>query len=711
MTGKTNQLTEQQRYLAQLPIESKVLVVGPAGCGKTTAAVNRIDSLIRSGASPQSILVLVPQRSLGLPYRERTQSNNFPAGGEVSVITLGGLAQRMISLFWPLLGANSGFKEPNRTPQFLTLETAQYYLAQIISPLLQKGYFESITIDPNRLFSQVLDNLNKSAVVGFDPHEISTRLKAAWSGVSKQAVVYDQVQDCALRFREFCLQHNLLDYSLQFEIFSQQLWPSTLCQAYLKKQFQHLIYDNIEEDVPVAHDIIRSWFPDFHSAFAIMDTDAGFRTFMGADRISAESLAAQFPETIQFSQSLVQSEPIQAFQEQLSFAIREHKHQDHETQIISPAFSIQPFRFYPQAIDRIVSEVAHLIKQESVPAGQIVILTPFLSDSLRFSITERFQEQVIDFSTFRPSRSLQDEPVVKTLLTCAKLAHSQWKLKPTRHDIRYALMQIIPQADLIRSDLIAQILYSPSREEEFLGSFSQIRPEMQQRITFTVGNKFDSFKEWLAASAQHPDEELDTFFSRLFGELLSQPQFGFHNNFEAASIVSRLIESCRKFRSALTLENFPQGFDIGKEYVSMVEQGVISAQYLSSWDDQKRSDSVLIAPAFTFLMSNRPAAYQFWLDVGSSGWNSRLDQPLTQPYILSRNWQPDQKWTNRNETEADQDTLLRVTTGLLRRCSTKVNLISIGVNESGNEERGALLVALQTVLRGLNPAAAEKKHV
>ena len=60
--------------------------------------------------------------------------------------------------------------------------------------------------------------------------------------------------------------------------------------------------------------------------------------------------------------------------------------------------------------------------------------------------------------------------------------------------------------------------------------------------------------------------------------------------------------------------------------------------------------------------------------------------------------------------EINQETLLRVTSGLLRRCSNHVALISVGLNESGNEERGALLVSIQTILRGIAPLG-EGAHV
>jgi hypothetical protein len=127
----------------------------------------------------EQILVLIPQRSLAGPYYDEVQRPDFPAGGSVNIVTLGGLAQRMIALFWPVVSGSAGFAAPNRPPIFLTLETAQYYLAGLVKPLLEQGYFETIHVDRNRLLSQILDNLNKSAAVGFPHTQIAERLKSA----------------------------------------------------------------------------------------------------------------------------------------------------------------------------------------------------------------------------------------------------------------------------------------------------------------------------------------------------------------------------------------------------------------------------------------------------------------------------------------------------------------------------------------------------
>ena len=76
----------------------------------------------------------------------------------------------------------------------------------------------------------------------------------------------------------------------------------------------------------------------------------------------------------------------------------------------------------------------------------------------------------------------------------------------------------------------------------------------------------------------------------------------------------------------------------------------------------------------------------------------RLDQPLTQPYVLSRNWRSDRVWTAEDEVNAANDTLLRLSLGLLNRCRQKVYLGMSEMDVSGYENRGLLLRIFQQVL-------------
>ncbi len=147
---------------------------------------------------------------------------------------------------------------------------------------------------------------------------------------------------------------------------------------------------------------------------------------------------------------------------------------------------------------------------------------------------------------------------------------------------------------------------------------------------------------------------------------------------------------------------FPSVDQLNRAYLETIEQGIAAAQYTRSWDQAPGDhESVLITPATTFLMSNRPVDYQFWLDAGSSGWWERIAQPLTHPYVLAADWQVGRPWTDEDEVFSQHDRLYRLVLGLTRRCRRHIFIVNSEVGEQGYEQRGQLLVALQQMLRQL----------
>jgi hypothetical protein len=159
------------------------------------------------------------------------------------------------------------------------------------------------------------------------------------------------------------------------------------------------------------------------------------------------------------------------------------------------------------------------------------------------------------------------------------------------------------------------------------------------------------------------------------------------------------VESVKKFRVSLDLtgtlrENLS---GLGQEYIAMLQDGVIAASYVESWKTEDK-DAVLVAPAHTFLMMNKPVTVQFWLDPGSSGWFERLSQPLTHPFVLSRSWEAGRMWMDADDVQYSKEAMARLISGLLRRCRERVYLGIAELGESGFEQRGELLRAFQKVL-------------
>lgn len=691
------EFTPAQQEAISAPLDSHTWLEGSAGCGKSTAAAARLQQLAAQGIPAQHILILLPQRTLAEPYTRVIDSPSFPHGGRPDILTLNGLAQRTLSLFWPIAAASAGFNRPNRPPVFLTMETAQYYMARIASPLLQRGYFAAVSLTPNRLYSQLLDNLNKSALVGFPHTEISDRLSAAWNGASSQLRVFDQAQEAIILFRQFCLQHNLLDFSLQIEVFLRSLWPGLLCRQYLLSRYRHIIADNLEEDTPAAHDLLLDWLPHLDSALLLYDREAGYRKFLGADPTSALRLREHCQQQVEFHPPISLPPVLSAFSDAFAAALKQPGSDLPITAPAAPSLSesevlqrIRPqaTRFYPQMLDAAAREAARLIREEGLPPGQIAILAPYLSDRLRFGLIERLTRLEVPVRVLRPSRSLQEDAYIRCLLTLARLAHPAWQFPVDREDFTAMLSTAIVSLDLCRAGLLTQIVYPRKKEQVLPGDFNIVHAEMKDRITYADGGHYTELREWINTYTAQPPLQLEFFFSRLFGELLTRPGFGFYNHPATGEVTANLMESARKFRQAV--QSTVELADIPKEFIRAVETGLVSAQYLRSWDSGAE-DAVTIAPAFSFLLQNRPVSAQIWLDAGSNAWFERLEQPLTHPYVLSRQWQAGDKWDDTREVEANRQTLYRLAAGLMGRCTGRILLLHCELNEQGFAQQGALI--------------------
>ena len=83
--------------------------------------------------------LLVPQRSYTIPYEEALDAATWYRLGKA---TLGGIAQRTVGLFWPLvLETSSHAFQEDKEPTFLTYEVAQFFYGQTRRSLVATGLF------------------------------------------------------------------------------------------------------------------------------------------------------------------------------------------------------------------------------------------------------------------------------------------------------------------------------------------------------------------------------------------------------------------------------------------------------------------------------------------------------------------------------------------------------------------------------------------
>ncbi len=695
------EFTSDQIKVIESSVNSSIFLSGPAGTGKSTTAVERLNFLVSNGVPGNQILLFFPQRTLAVKYFDTISSESFQGYSLPVIATFGGIARRTIELFWPLVSENIGFGDPNKSPTFLTLESSLYFISQLITPLINdEGYFSSVTIQRNRLFSQILDNLNKSAIHGFSPTEIGERLQSSWIGDPEQRSIFQDAQKSAILFREFCYQHNLLDYSLQVELFVNHLVNLPIVEDRFKSQFKHLIYDNVEEDVPVSHDFIQNLISDFQSTLIVHDLDAGYRIFLGASPEGGKALSSFCHDQVDYTQSFNMTPELKLFNNILVNSLEGTPIQVRKLdQEINNVITINYQNYYPQMVGWAAEKISELIAG-GTPPQDIVVLAPFLSDSLRFLLSTELERYDVASTSHRPSRALRDEPVTHCLLTLSALAHPEWEILPTSHEIAFALMLSLANIDLSRAFLLSQHAFKKTSSEIKIIEFENLPTEIQERVTYFAGNRYQGIINWLNDYKSNPSQPLDHFLIRLFGEILSQPGYGFHNNFEQGQITEQLIDSVKKFRqSAGNVLGFSNN-KIGAEYFSMVKAGVLANQYPKAWT-QRPTSAVYLSPAYTFLLSNTPVDYQFWLDAGSRSWYERIYQPLTNPHILHRYWDVGKPWRDTEEIALNRNTLSCLSTGLIRRCRRGLFFCLSDTDERGFEQKGLLLQTLNQIMTQL----------
>ena len=681
----------------------KLFLEGPAGAGKTTHCIERVRALIAGAVPASEILLLTPHRSYARAYEDAFDQTTWHALGKA---TIGGLARRYVSLFWPHIQRRQKYPFPTATePTFLTYEAAQYIMARLVSPLLEQGLFADLKLTRHRLYSQLLDNLNKAAANGIPPEELGRYLQAAKISEGTGGGIQD-VTRTLTTYRLYCAENNLVDFSLYLELFWELIRDEPTAGNHLFGTFTNLVYDNCEEDIPLAHDVIRVWMRDerLESAVVAYDVDAGFRRFLAANPRSAYELSGECDRRVRLDEVPRVPEALQEFGHVLIDAVaRGPASATRRRKTGDPHFHAYSDRLHHQMVERVAAKIVELASGKlagdaaATEAGEIAVISPFVSDTLYHGLSSRLDEAGVGFYLHRPSRSLRDDPVTRVLLTLTALAHPGWNLeRPHLEAVAHMFSRCLEPADLVRAGLLANASYRVLNEGQGLEPFEKVPADMRERISYRVGEVYERLRNWLIAYEQSDELPIDHFLSRLFGELLSQPGFGFHRDVQAGIQVGNLVESARSFRRSI-----PQGMQrerdvVGRGYVEMVQEGVISSFYGSGWSDP--GDAVLIAPAHTFLLRGTPCAQQLWLDVGSTAWHRRIHQPLTNPYVLSRDWNIHEEWSASWEARYETERLTGIVNGLVRRCTGTVHLFASELSAHGQEQRGELLSALGQAL-------------
>lgn len=728
---------------------SRQYLTGHPGTGKSSRLADHLVSLLDAGVRPDRILLLTPQQAQAERFRAAQMRVKRRTRGEPFVSTIYSLAQQHVSLFFPRVAPRAGFVHPKREAVFIDVELTQYFLDQIAAPYIAE--FEDLKLSRPRLISQILDSMNKASTANFPLDELAERLNASWTGPEPRAHHYRRVQEIALTFRRFCLQHNLIDFSLSMNVFGEHLLDADFYQEFIQARYRHILADNIEETPPVEHMFMGQVMRTCDSALLVEDDPGSYRLFLGADRQSARELRELCDTVIEVPDPRLNADapasPAQ-FGAALMTAIQtNNRPRSLGSHVLDNVRLMQGERYWTQMVQRIVEHIHELV-QAGVKPKDIAVLAPIVEDVLRFELQERLRPAGIDVRTVRPSRPLFDHPIARMMSVWVRVANPQWAMPATSQELARALSMSLANLDIVRAQLLADAAHKVD---------TKTLPALDDKVLWDrVGVEFQPLYErlqrWVDERTQHgssvdeskienpktnTENPLDLFWQQLFTDILSQEGYGLLGDVDGAVIVDRLVRSARNFRQAFEMAGVtaqaeavavavtpaglqapvqPAQSDISLAYVNNLAMGLLASQYapermpvvasdaststgddLSANNADAAANAVLLTPAYAYLTSDFRSRVQFWLDINATRWHDRLYQPLTHPYVLTRNWQKGKQWTDEDELNANRDMLARVVGGLAYRCSDEIVLASSQMDVSGMEESGMLNRAIQRV--------------
>lgn len=659
-------------------MDERLLLVGPAGAGKTAALLDRYRALVAAGARTDQVLVLAADAARVHAWR---QELGLTASGPQEIYSYFGFVQRELRLRWGQVQSRLPAGLPAAEPVFLNVETAHFLMRQVVDEAQAAGRLTEVVAGPQRIAVLLASNLWTVAAANGIPYaEVGARLAEAAGG---DRALYAQVQEALVRYRERLLPAGVLDYGLALETYHGTLLADPAYVAGLCRRFRHVLVDDLDEAVPLQHRFLQALLPGVESAWLAFSTDGGHTQYMGARPQLAYATFRRLCREHWLEQSHTCSPEMGALGEALARRIQGDR------QARAPA-GCRVERIAAELrgeMAREMGERAAALIRSGVEPGAIAVIAPRVDQVLLHQLREALAPLGVQVEDLGRTRRLLDDPFARALLAVVELVHPEWGLAPGPGALAGAFAVLLA-LDPVRAALLARAV------AEARGALPDLdEAGLRRRIGFRAGELYDGLRAWIRQAQEHP-RPIDELVAAAAGELLAPLAEG------AAELVParQLVRSAQRMRTLAERVGQLLQRPAGRCYVEMLLAGTIAADPLEQpgLDPQ----AVPVATPYAWLSSRRTARWQIWADVSGDAWYRNDVKEITNPHVLSPEWQPGDRWSDSRSLKVRQANAARTVRALLRRCREGLVAAESALDSWGREQEGGVSDAIADVLGG-----------
>ncbi len=665
---------------------------GPAGTGKSTVLRHRLLELLRAGEQAYTVLVIVSELAHRDDFEEAVRTAGLGPYTGLKILTYNALAQEVITLFWPLIAREAGFPSAGMPPTFLSYDLAQLLMWKTLRPLMEGGMFADLRLRPQQIVSQILDTLNRAALNRLTLDEAEARQINSWSGDREHLRHLHDASSSARRYRQVCLENNLLDLSLVVKVFDTHLVGHPELRRYFNERFRHLLVDNVEEQTPAGQNFLRLLINTTDTAAIVFDSSGGYKRFLGADPDNAKQFQKLCTNVFEFEQSFTGSRPLIDLSNQVeNFLTRSNNQTVQAPEAILLTITA---RYRRQMVSAVVEYLSELIAGGAQP-GELAIVTPYLDGALRYNLTSMMKQADVPYRIMRRRSAPREEPRVRAWLTWLALAHPSWGYRPASFDVAEALDLSISGLDPARAQIVVDHLYDQNVPE--LTPILGLPEPLQQRVGWENLSQVEELRLWMNDHG-HGRLSIDRFLYHLFSDLLAQPRYQPQPDLAGAAVCDWLVRSASHLDQSAGQMGLNDPAQAGKVFIEAIFQGLVSAGQ-PDMGDPPDPQGVVISTMYSFLLSGLLVRQQIWLDASANGWWDIPRQPLSNAFVLTKRWKEDQLWTMEEDFAIRNQLLSRIVQGLVRRCDQGVVLATSDLDRRGSRQDGPLWRSVQQLLK------------
>jgi len=577
----------------------------------------------------------------------------------------------------------------------LSYDLAQMLMWEVITPMLDEGHFADLRLRPQQIVSQLLDNLNRSALNGLTIEQAIERQIETWAGEPEHVRHLYDARKAAVSFRQICYENNLIDLSLAVDVFQRHISGSVSFARYFSERFRHLLVDNVEEQTAVGQQFVLGLMDRTVSTTVVYDDGGGYKRFLAADPTLAEQFKAKCERTISLERRFLEEQGMSHVARHVSQYLLGGEATADLAEVDSTLLGTVYGRYRREMLVKLGERLRELVEEEGVAPSDIAIIVPYLDGALRYKLTQSLQQAGLTYQLSRRRASPREEPRVRSWLVWLALAFPSWGFYPSIYDMAEALTLTIHGLDPARAMLLARSLYDVGVPQ--LRHTEELSEEQKARIGVETVEKGETLREWLQQNGlarENGSLSLDFFIHTLFTELLSQRRFSPEPDVQAAAVCDWLIRLATRLRQAAGAMRLNSEDDIGRVFIEAINNGLVTANP-PDLGDPPDPKGVYIGTIYSFLLSEKSVPVQVWLETAATGWWDIPRQPLSNAFVLASGWDSAQRWTLEDDARVRNEMLSRVVQGLCARCQRGILLATSELDRRGVRQDGPLWRALQ----------------